>query len=209
MIELPQCEMVGVFGPVASGKTHLIKQWLKTENRFVVFDYSGEMLDNETVIGNPKRVLTRVKENPYFFRLSYVPSFNVENDFAWILWSLWFAPVHKLLVCDEVHRIIPLMGMCKEAETMCRFARHAHLGFIGASQRLQDVSKVFTDFCRTIVLFQTNEATSLDAIDKRWKCAETVRNLRPLLYDDRNKVVKQTPQAVVCKKGYAPEVVNI
>lgn len=201
--------MVGLFGPVSSGKTHLIKQWLREQNRFVGFDYSGELLDYETIVGSPKRLLDRLLENPYLFRIAYVPGPNIDEDFKWVLWSLWHLPVTKLLVCDEVHRIIPLSGVSPEAETLLRFARHANVGFIGASQRIADVSKLFTSACRTVVLFWTQEARDLQAINDRWGCADLVANLRPLIYDDFAKVTRQTPQIVVCRKGLKPEVVTL
>lgn len=207
MINFPDGEMVGIFGPVSSGKTHLIKKWLQTQNRFVAFDYSGELMYLESYYNYPKYVYNRVKQNPYFFKLAYIPGVNVEDDFKWILWALWFAPVKKLLVCDEVHRIMPnVVRQRPEVETLLRFARHANLSFIGASQRIQDVSKLFTSACRTNILFQTNESTSLDAIQDRWNCAEMVRNLRPLIYDDYNRIVKQKPQVVICQKGKEPYI---
>lgn len=211
MIEYPNGEMVALFGPVASGKTHLIKQWLKGQNRFIVFDYAGEMMDvaDKLIVASPAEVHRNLKASMYYFRLAYLPGMNVEEDFNWVLWNLWLAPTQKLLVCDEVHRIIPLMGITPEVETMLRFARHANLGFIGASQRIQDVSKLFTSACRTVILFQTNEATSLQAIEDRWRCANLVRNLRPLIYDDTTKTVHQTPQVVVCQKGKEPKIFEL
>jgi len=209
MIDFPSGEMVGIFGPVSSGKTFLIKQWLKTQNRFVAFDYSGEMLEYEMYSQAPKALYERLKENRYFFQLSYLPGPEVELDFHYVLWSLWFLPVKKLLVCDEVHRICPVSGVNSDMETMLRFARHANLSFIGASQRIADVSKLFTSGCRTTILFHTREIRDIQAIDDRWGCGDLVRDLRPLIYDDYRKICTQTPQAVVCKKGQEPEVIEL
>lgn len=212
MIEYPNGEMVGIFGPVASGKTYLIQQWLKGQNRFIVFDYAGEMMDHtaDTIIASPAQVHRKLSENLYYFRISYLPGMNVEEDFKWVLWCLWLAPTRKLLICDEVHRIIPNeRGLSTEVETMLRFARHANLGFIGASQRVQDVNTLFRSACRTVILFQTNEFNALRAIDASWGCADMVRNLKPLIYDDTNKIVHQTPDVVVCSKGKEPQVYSL
>ena len=212
MIAYPNGEMVGIFGPVASGKTYLIQQWLKGQNRFIVFDYAGEMMNHaeKTIVASPAEVHRVLKQNLYYFRIAYLPGTNVEEDFSWVLWNLWLAPTQKLFVCDEVHRIIPNeKGLSAEVETMLRFARHANLGFIGASQRVQDVHTLFRSACRTVILFQTNEFNALRAIDSSWGCAEMVRRLRPLIYDDTKKRTLQTPQVVVCQKGKQPEVFEV
>lgn len=205
----PNGEMVGIFGPVASGKTFLIKEWLKQQNRFVVFDYSGEMMesDYECIAQSPASVLRRLQQNKFYFRIAYVPGPFVDADFKWVLWSLWLQDVDKLLVCDEIHRICPLaLEKASPMETLLRFARHDLMSLIGASQRIADVSKLFTSACRTIVLFKTDEINDLNAIDDRWGCGEMVQRLRPLIYDDRRKVTLQIPQAVICRKGQAPIV---
>jgi hypothetical protein len=212
MIAFPEGQTVGIFGPVASGKTHLIKTWLRTQNRFVAFDYSGEFLDDyETISQSPGSLLRRLQANRYYFQIAYVPGRDVETDFEWVLWSLWHQPVKKLLCCDEIHRICPNNGTGIEGpmEILLRFARHASVSMIGASQRVQDVHTLFRSACRTVILFWTEENNSLNAIDDTWGCGELVRSLRPLIYDDINKITKQFPQAVLCQKGKRPEVIEL
>lgn len=216
MITLPECKLVGVFGPVASGKTHLIRQWIHSLNRFVVFDYTGEFEGSEsleTIIANPKEMYLRLKKNPYYFRIAYVPGRNVELDFNYVLWSLWYIDSYKYLVCDEFHRICPVTLTNDElgttVETMLRFARHAHLGLVGVSQRIADVSKLFTSACRMVVLFKTQEARDLIAIDDRWHCADMVSNLRGLIFDDQKNQVIQIPECVVIEQGKSPRVESL
>lgn len=209
MIPFPEGQTIGIFGPVASGKTHLIRQWLKNQNRFVAFDYSGEFLEEyECIAQSPGAVLKRLQANRYYFRIAYVPGPDVETDFEWVLWSLWHQPVTKVLCCDEIHSICPNngLGVSGPMGTLLRFARHDHLTLIGASQRIQDVHTLFRSAARTVILFKTDEYNSLKAIDESYGCGELVRSLRPLIYDDNRKVTLQIPQAVICRKGETPVV---
>jgi hypothetical protein len=209
MLSLPDCKMTFVCGPVASGKTHLLKRWVDTDNRHVIFDSTGEYMDDgkhEEIWASPRRLALRVKENPYYFRIVYVPGRNRQDDFSHVLNALWWRDTPKLLVCDEVADICPVDSLDEDIERLLRFARKDKMGFLTASQRIADVHKLFTGGCRMVVLFQTHEARDLMAIDDRWKCADLVEGLRPLLYDDIKQETLQVPQCVVCEKGKRPYV---
>jgi hypothetical protein len=208
MLTLPDCKMTFVCGPVASGKTHLIKTWVASDNRHVIFDSTGEYIDSQhrEVWASPKQLNDAIDENHYLFRVVYVPGLNREEDFEHVLNILWWKPVSKLLVCDEVADICPVSGTTDSMEMLLRFARKNKLGFLAASQRIADVSKLFTSGCRMVVLFQTNEARDLEAIESRWRCGNLVENLRPLLYNDNTEVTEQIPQAVIIEKGKKPYV---
>jgi hypothetical protein len=197
---------VGVFGPVASGKTYLVEQWLRDENRFVRFDATGESAEDTSVTqvwASPRELFNIIKASPWYFRISYQPGPNLEEDYKWVLNTLWVQDCDKLLVCDEFHLICPNNAGTPDTEMMLRFARHDKLGFVGVSQRIADVHKLFTSSCRMSVLFWTQEARDLDAIRDRWgqKVADMVANLRPLVYDDISKQTTQIPQCVVYEKG--------
>lgn len=209
MLALPDCKMTFVCGPVASGKTHLLKRWIATDNRHVVFDSTGEYMDDgahEQIWCQPRALYQRVKTNPYYYRLVYVPGRNRQTDFAHVLNVLWWVDQPKLLVCDEVADICPVDQLDENIEMLLRFARKDKMGFLTASQRIADVHKLFTGGCRMVVLFQTHEARDLDAIDARWRCAAMVEELRPLLHDDVTNVTHQIPQCVVIEKGQKPYV---
>jgi hypothetical protein len=212
MIELGQCEITAVFGPMASGKTYLIeKGWLPAENRYVRFDATGESLDDpqvEHIWKSPKQLYDRLQSNPFYFRVAYHPGTNIAEDFYWVVRCLWRLDVYKLLVCDEFHEVCNVSETPKFVQTMMRYARHNHLGVIGASQRIADVHKLFTSGARKVVIFFSQEARDLLAVRDRWgsEAEEMVANLRPLLYDDRSKVVRQVPQALVIEKGSPPKV---
>lgn len=209
-IPFPDCQIVGIYGPVASGKTYLIKQLIAPCNRVLAFDYSGEMQDGmTTIMASPLNAYRRIRKNPHYFRIAYIPGRDVDSDFEQILWVLWHTPVSKQLVIDEVHRIMPVSGMSNAGETALRFARHNYLGILAASQRIADVSKLLTSSSRTTILFKTQEIRDLDAIDDRWGCAKEVEGLSGLVYDDITKVTKQRPQCVVCTRGQAPRVVQL
>ena len=206
MIELVPCTTVGVFGPVASGKTFLFKKWLEKENRVVAFDATGELLAEPGFVeiwASPKKLLAAIEESPYYFKVAYVPGTPLIDDFNWVLKILWSFDAQKLLAVDEFHLVCPNNAIDKDMETLLRFSRHAKLGIIGMSQRIADVHKLFTSACRLTILFLTTEARDLDAIRDRWgdEVKDAVCRLRPLIYDDAMKETRQIPQCVVCRKG--------
>lgn len=206
MIDLVPCTTIGVFGPVASGKTFLFKKWLQRENRVVAFDSTGELLTEpgfKTVWASPKELMQLIEVSPYYFKIAYVPGRNIVEDFNWCLRVLWQFDSAKLLAVDEFHMVCPNNAIDDNMETLLRFSRHAKLGIIGMSQRIADVHKLFTSACRLTILFYTQEARDLIAIRDRWgsKVEEAVSNLRPLIYDDATQTTKQIPQCVVCRKG--------
>jgi hypothetical protein len=206
MIELPSCKITGVFGPVSSGKTYLIEKWAEEQNRIVVFDATGEFIDKPRytqIVANPRKLWQLLKNQPYFFRVCYAPGRELETDFAWVLSALWHTQSDKLLIVDEFHEICPVSYKSDDVNTMLRFARHDKLGFIGVSQRIADVHKLFTSSCRTVVLFWTQEARDLEAISDRWGrvVSEQVASLRPLIHDDVTGITTQIPQCVVIQKG--------
>lgn len=212
MLTLPDCKMTCVIGPVASGKTFLLKKWIKEDNRHVIFDSTGEYGDDpsiglhEEIWANPLELYRRVKENPWYFRLVYVPGRDRQGDFTQVLNTLWWRDTPKLLVCDEVADICPNNVLEEDIEMLLRFARKDKMGFLTATQRIADVHKLFTGGCRMVVLYQTNESRDLIAIEQRWGCARLVEGLRPLLYDDNKEEVQQIPQCVVIEKGKKPYV---
>lgn len=206
MIDLVPATTIGVFGPVASGKTHLFKIWLQKENRVVAFDSTGELMSEpsfQAVWGNPEELIEIVKASPYYFKVAYVPGKPLLTHFNVVLKTLWLLDSQKLLAVDEFHMVCPNNMIDDDMETLLRFSRHAKLGIIGMSQRIADVHKLFTSACRLVILFYTQEARDLIAIRDRWgsKVEKAVMNLRPLIYDDDTKVTHQIPQCVVCRKG--------
>lgn len=211
MIQLGPCEITGAFGPMCSGKTFLINQWLKANNRFVRFDSTGETLDDpnlEHVWMNPAALWARLKENPNYFRIAYHPGPELVTDFEFVVRCLWRVQRFKTLVCDEFHEICSVNETPKFVQTMLRYARHNHLAVIGASQRIADVHKLFTSGCRQTIIFWTQEARDLIAVQDRWgkEAAEKVANLRPLIYDDTTQVTHQVPQCLVIVRGSKPRI---
>lgn len=212
MIELGECEITAVIGPMASGKTYLIEHdWLPALNRYVRFDATGESMEDanvEHIWRNPRALYERLEKNPYHFQIAYHPGTNIQEDFYWCVKCLWRLDVYKTIICDEFHEVCSVSETPKFVQTMMRYARHNHLAVIGASQRLADVHKLFTSGARKVVIFFTQEARDLLAVRDRWggEAEEMVANLRPLLYDDRTKVVRQIPQALVIEKGSQPKI---
>lgn len=206
MIDLVPCTTVGVFGPVASGKTFLFRKWLQKENRVVAFDATGELLTEPGLVSvwaSPRELYARINASPYYFQIAYVPGRDLQEDFNWCLRILWQFDSPKLLAVDEFHLVCPNNAIDDDMETLLRFSRHAKLGIVGMSQRIADVHKLFTSACRLTILFYTQEARDLDAIRDRWgsEVQAAVMRLRPLIYDDATKITQQVPQCVVCRKG--------
>jgi hypothetical protein len=211
MIVLPSCKIVGVFGPVSSGKTFLITKWAEEQKRVLIFDATGEFISKEgytCYFRNVKAVWTELQKSPWYFRIVYEPGRNLNNDFAWILSALWHTQSDKQFFVDEFHKICPVSINNEDVETMLRFARHDKLGFCGVSQRIADVHKLFTSSCRMIVLFHTQEARDLDAISDRWgtEVEKQITNLRPLIHDDVTGTTHQIPQCIVVERGQRPKV---
>lgn len=211
MIELPVCKIVGVFGPVSSGKTFLITRWSETHNRVLIFDVTGEFIDKPEFtcyFKDVQSVWIQLKNNRWYFKIVYQPGRNLEYDFSWILSALWHTESDKQFIVDEFHKVCSVNSQPEDVEVMLRFARHDKLGFIGVSQRIADVHKLFTSSCRMIILFHTQEARDLDAIRDRWgsKVEEMVINLRPLIHDDVNDITHQIPQCVVIERGQKARV---
>jgi hypothetical protein len=212
MIELGECEITAVFGPMASGKTYLIEQvWLPGQNRYVRFDSTGESMEDkgvEHVWKNPQKLYARLCKNPYYFRIAYHPGTNIKEDFYWVVKCLWRLDCYKLLVCDEFHEICSVNETPAFVQTMMRYARHNRLAVIGASQRIADVHKLFTSGSRKVIIFYSQEARDLGAVRDRWgsEAQEMVASCRPLLYDDRTRVTRQIPQCVVIEKGSPPKL---
>lgn len=214
-IQLGACEINGAFGPMASGKTFLIEQWLKSgyalANRYVRFDATGETLDQEGVEHiwqSPKSLYERLTRNPYYFRICYHPGQNLREEFRYALQCLWRVDQFKLLVMDEFHEVCSVNETPDYVQTMLRYARHNHLAVIAASQRIADVHKLFTAGCRKVVIFRSDESRDFIAVRDRWglEAAEAMSNLRPLIYDDEKRITRQVPQCLVCPKGQRPFV---
>lgn len=211
MIEISSTEITAIIGPMCSGKTFLIDGRLKTETRLVRFDATGETCDDanvEHIWQSPAGLWARLKANPYYFRLAYHPGSDLQADFQWALKCLWRLDVYKLLVCDEFHEVCPVEATPDFVKTMLRYARHARLGLIAASQRLADVHKLFTGGARLVILFRNDDARDKDAVRSRWgkQAEEMFGDLRPLIYNDKTKETKQVPQCLVIPRGSKPTI---
>lgn len=182
--------------------------------RVAVLDVTGELMEDgsfEHILASPKQFANRIAQNPYYFRVVY-HAMDVNEDATWIINTLWVSPaVPRWIVLDEIHEVCPLSGLSPEVNMLLRYSRHRQIGVIGASQRIADVSKLYTGACRMVVLFHTEESRDLDAIDDRWgdKAANDVRSLRPLIYVDAEQRVVQTPQCLVITRGVGTEIIDL
>jgi len=206
--QLTEVTTVGVWGPVASGKSHLLKQWISGMGRVLVNDVTGSLIGDDSVTHfwqTPKAMGQHLKENPYRFRVAYHPGGNIEQDFRWCFHLAWVMDAPRWLVCDEMWQIAPNEGphVSDEISLLARMPRHVKLGFIGASQRLQDISTVLRSGMRMNVFFHMEQDRELRAVAETWgnETADAVRELRPLIYDDASEQTHQVPECLVKFRG--------
>lgn len=216
MIELVPSTTVGIWGPVSSGKSYLTKQLMAAQPRVIIFDTVGDYVGDESythVWGNPRELAAYLKENPYYYRIAYHPEGETGPNFEWIYKAAWVMDAPRWLVIEEVHEVCGQHSPMPEMKDILRYSRKRFLGVLGASQRIAEVNKAFTDASRLTILFYTQEATSLDAIAARWgnETAEAVAQLRPLVYrdDPSNPVTEQIPECVVIERGEKPRVYDL
>lgn len=215
MAEIPKpIDSTNVFlcGPVSSGKTWLLEQWIGGMERSVTIDATGAFIarsDFDHITGAPRELCDRLEENEHYYRIAYHP-LDMKQDFEWVTQAMWQLKLSRWLIVDEVQRVLgdSIQGA---GELVCQLARHNLLGFIGAAQRIADVNKGFTSSCRMVILFQTSEVRDIIAVGDRWgrEMANTVQDLQPCIYDDNTKEVKQTPECVVWVRGLGYKVFSL
>ena len=216
MSELPQleeCTIVQIFGPVASGKSWVQKQWFQRMERAIWIDATSECLDPEEcahVWGNPQQLCQMLKENPYYYRIAYHPV-DMQQSFNWCFNAIWQLTGNRWLIVDEVHQVCGLHSVHPMLPTVLRLCRHNGVGFIGASQKISDVNTLLRSNARMTVLFYTEESTDLDAIYKRWgqHVTDAVCDLRPCIYDDATHICYQHPECLVIIRGIGYKVMSL
>lgn len=211
MIKLTESTNAFFCGPVRSGKTFLLRKLLAEHNRYVRFDYTGEtMKEGDATVEHfykPLPLLERLEKNPFYFRIAYHPGKNVMEHYKWCQRAIWQFDTPRLLAIDEVHRVFPQgPKLDEDAETAIRLARHNQLALIGASQRPQDVIKIYIDSCDLCVIYRSQEENFLNACAGHWgsEVADAVETMRPLIYRDVTKKVIQVPQCVVIVRDGNP-----
>ena len=215
MPEIPKpIESTNVFlcGPVSSGKTWLMQQWIQGFTRSVIIDTTAAFIADENfehLHGQPKALCDRIEQNEFYYRIAYHPMV-MEIDFEWVAHAMWHSAPPRWLIVDEVQQAIG-DSLSPMGTLICQVARHNLLGFIGAAQRIADVNKSFTSSCRMVILFQTSEVRDIIAVQDRWgkEIAEAVMQLQPCIYDDSTKEVKQTPECLVWVRGLGHKIFSL
>jgi hypothetical protein len=209
---LTEAETVSVIGPIASGKTHLLKKWITgIEKRFVIFDPTAEYDDipGEHFWATPKAYAQYMQKHPHDFRAIYHPS-DTETAFTTVVSALWqmHGAESKWLFIEEIHELMSPFYRHEKMRILMKYARKRLIGMIGATQAIADLHKDYTRASRMVILFWTQEVRDLEAIGERWgnEAREMVVNLKPLLYDDVSGKVNQIPEAVVIRRGEAPRI---
>lgn len=212
--KLPECIIIFISGPVASGKSWLIQQLVNKMERVLINDVTAEYSgDNYTHIwSNPKELAEFLKEHPHAFRIAYHPnSAYIEDEFHWMFSAIWQLEQPRWFVIEECHNVCDANSIHSDMENLLRYARHNLLGVIGSSQRIADVHKLLTSSARMVVLFHTTEFRDLQAIRERFGDAamHAVENLRPCIYNDATKDVEQHPECLIYIRGRGFAVVEL
>src|SRR6267142_4960245 len=161
---LPECIIAFISGPVASGKSYLIKQLVDRMQRVLINDvtaeYSGESYTH--IWSNPKELAERLRDGPHAFRIAYHPNAAcMEEEFHWMTAAIWQLEQPRWFVIEECHEVCNASSIHPDMENILRYARHNLLGVIGSSQRIADVHKLLTSSARMVVLFNTTEFRDL------------------------------------------------
>jgi hypothetical protein len=209
---LPGCVTVFVSGPVASGKSWLLKQWVQSLERSVTLDimaeYGGE--GYEEIWGSPKQLADRLAENPHYYRIAYHPK-NIPEDFHWAFCALWQLPQPRWFVIEEVHEVCGVNSIHEDMKTMLRYSRHNLMGIIASSQRIPEVNRLLTSVSRMNILFHTSESRDIESIALRYghEVADAVSGLQRCIYNDVTKTLEQSPECVVHLSGIGWKVVSL
>ena len=207
---LPESKIIFVAGPVASGKTHLLRQWAMMKERVLIHDVAADYLSDEYehIWSNKQEAVKvlaqRFKSNPHYFRIAYhVNSETIEEDFFYQYACIWMLQQPRWFFIEECHEVCGIR-MAPGMENILRYSRHNLLGVVAASQRIADVSPLLRSSARMVVLFHTKEFRDLIAIRERWgmEVEKAVRELRPCIYNDDTQELEQAPECVVYLKGY-------
>lgn len=202
-------EVIGVFGPVASGKTYLLKQWFQEMSHALVFDPSDEYTladSNEHIYAEPTKLIKALEKGLDGFRIVYHP-IDLPAGFGWCAQALWQLDMPRWFIVEECHEVASEVMF----QNCIRYGRkRAALGTICSSQRIQDVPKILTDSMRMVVLFYTEDARSRQAIRERWgeEVEQAVGSLRSLIYSE-SAGTSQTPEALVVRRGQGWEKVEL
>lgn len=211
---IPECIIIFISGPVASGKSWLIQQFVARMERSLINDITAEYSgDNFTHIwSNPKELAETLARNPYAFRIAYHPNAAyIEEEFHWMYSAIWQIKQPRWFVIEECHEVCSANSIHPDMENILRYARHNLLGVIGSSQRIADVHKLLTSSARMVILFHTTEFRDLQAIRDRFGDAvqKAVTGLRPCIFNDATKEVEQHPQCLVYLKGSGFRVIDL
>jgi hypothetical protein len=211
---IPECITVFIAGPVASGKTFLIKQLVRRMERSLILDAGADYLepDYEHIWSSPRQLAQRIESNPYYYRIAYHPNAEFfDEEFRWCFASIWSTQQLRWFIIEEAHKVCQNGAMNPSAETILRFSRHNFLGVIASSQRIADVDKLLTGGARMVILFSTPEIRDIEAAGQRWgsDVADALEKLRPCIYNDATTECEQHPECLVYMKGHGFRVFSL
>lgn len=213
-IRMPECITVFIAGPVASGKTFLLKRLVDRMERSLILDAGADYLGESYthIWSNPRELAERLSSNPHYYRIAYHPNADhFSEEFHWCFCAAWSIPFPRWLIIEEAHEVCGNGCMHPDVNTILRYSRHNLLGVIASSQRIADVDKLLTGMARMVILFHTAEFRDIEAIRQRWgpEASKLVSNLRPCIFNDATKECEQHPECLVYMKGYGYKIVSL
>lgn len=187
---MKQNRIIGVIGTTGSGKTYTVADYLKTQNRFVVFDIMGDssyLGPADEVIDNRAELLAAMRQPE--FRVVYrakigrdektkeitVPDLDFVVDAAYAIGDM-------VLVVDEAHILCDSRNIPSALFLATTTGRHQRLSIIYVTQRFAAVARILTSNTHEFWFWRITEPADLQGIKERcgMDVADRVREARRL-----------------------------
>lgn len=195
-LKMQQNRIIGIIGPIGSGKTEHAAAIYRTLSRAVVFNAAGDQTyrTHSTVlleddIGGLKKELYEDEFRICFDTMELEPgprgTVRYTHFEPFLFECFWTGSL--TLVLDEAHQLCNPWSAPFELLKTVRRGRHQNLDIIFASQRFASVHRELTYNAHELHMFRITEPGDLEGIEER--CGEDVRervsNLR--------RIVKRPP----------------
>src|SRR5215471_9189056 len=127
---IADCTTVFICGPVRSGKTELLKHLCRKMERVMIQDNAAQFFESDLThyFDDPVSVISRLQENPYYYRICYHPVSDIWEGFDWTSRCMWLVDGSRWHVIDEIHEVCGVQKVHPMMNTYARYSRHRLLG---------------------------------------------------------------------------------
>lgn len=165
-----------ILGKRGSGKSFLVKQYVKTFDRYLVFDTLGEYTEGIifTDIGELHEFWGKNLDKK--FKLIYQP-LQPEEEFPAICNMAW-ACENLVFIVEEVDRFSDSFHLSYEFANIVQRGRHRNITLIAISQRPYRVNRTLSSQVKELYTFQQSEPRDIAFLSEFiGQDVEKVRNL--------------------------------